>query len=429
MISLTKIDLSYGKTSFRINIPDKNFMMVAWPKEIPGSSNPILDIERALNNPISSEKLSKLAKPGYKVAIVVDDATRPAPSHLMLPPILKELHDAGIKREDITIIFATGTHRDVTKKEAMKLLGEEIATKYRWVNHNCDADDLVFKGTTRYGTPVYINRIYDEADLKIITGDITLHYYAGFGGGRKSILPGIAGRTSIQHNHAMLFHPNSRAGIHKGNPVSEDMMEAARMAGVDFMLNVVLNSRKEVIKVYAGDFEKAFLEGIKLVERMYVVKTPEPADVTIASPGGYPFDINLYQAHKAIYFAEQATRKGGHLIVLAECIDGIGNKIFDEWMREHAKYDVYEALEKIKEKLKKNFRLGAHKAYYLTNTVANYRLYLKSSLDPELLQNIYRVHPIDDAQKVLDDIINEHLDCKVLVLPLGNETLPVPEKE
>lgn len=424
---LTRVKLAYGKTELSIDIPDKNFMMTAWPKEIPGSADPIAEIERALKNPIGKPKLSELAKPNHKVAIVVDDATRPAPSHLMLPPILKELHNVGVRKENITIIFATGTHRDVTKEEAVKLLGKDIAEKYKWINHNCDADDLVYKGKTSFGTPVYINRIYDEADLKILTGDITLHYYAGFGGGRKSVLPGVSGRKTIQHNHAMLFDPNSRAGIHIGNPVSEDMTEAARLAGVDFILNVVLNSKKEIVKAYAGDFDLAFVEGIKLVEKMYIVKTNEPADITIASPGGHPFDINLYQAHKAIYFAEQATRKNGYLVILAECPDGIGSKIFEQWMNEHSQFSVDEALRRITDKLKENFVLGGHKAYYLTRTTANYKLYLKSSLDPEMLRNVYRINPIDNPQEILNEILDNNPDYKVLVLPFGNETLPVPE--
>jgi len=421
---LTKVELAYGDEKIHVEIPDKNFLMMAWPKEIPGTSDPIHEIERAMKNPIGTKRLKDIAKAGDKVAIVVDDATRPAPSNLMLPPILKELHSVGIRREDITIIFATGTHRPVSKDEAIKLLGENIALKYKWINHDCDAEDLVYKGTTRYGTPVYINRIYDEADVKIITGDITLHYYAGFGGGRKSILPGVSGRKTIQHNHAMLFDPNARAGLHKGNPISEDMVEAAKMAGVDFMLNVVLNSRKEIVRAYAGDFELAFAEGIKLVEKMYIVRIPQPADITLVSPGGHPFDINLYQAHKAIYFAEQATRKSGYILVLARCPDGIGNKIFAEWMEKYSKMDVREALRRIEESLKKDFRLGGHKAYYLTRTVLRYRLYMKSEIDPELLSEVYRIIPMEDVQKTLNMIIEENPDASILVLPFGNETLP-----
>ncbi len=426
---MTTVSLAYGKKSVDVSIPDENFMMVAWPKEIPGCADPSLEIIRALKNPIGSPRISEIAKSGNSVAIVVDDATRPAPTHIMLPPLLKELHEAGIKRENITIIFATGTHRPVTKDEAVRLLGEEIARRYRWINHDCDADDLVYKGKTRFGTPVYVNRIYDDADIKILTGDITLHYYAGFGGGRKSILPGISGRETIQKNHSMLFHPNARAGLHEGNPISEDMTEAAKLAGADFIINVVLNSKKEIVKAFAGDLEAAFLEGIKLVRRMYIVRVPEPADITIASPGGHPFDINLYQAHKAIYFAEQATKRGGHIVVLAECPDGIGNKTFEEWMKKYCELPSAEALRRIEEALKSRFLLGAHKAYYITRTTVNYRLHMLSSLDKEQLRSVYRIDPIDDVQSLINMLIEENPDAKILVLPMGNETLPVPERE
>ena len=226
----------------------------------------------------------------------------------------------------------------------------------------------------------------------------------------------------------MLFHPNSRAGVHDGNPVSEDMVEAAELAGVDFMVNVVLNSKKEIVKAFAGHFEDAFREGIKIVEKMYIVKTPQPADITIVSPGGSPFDINLYQAHKAIYFAEQATRDNGHIIVLAECPDGIGNKVFEEWMTRYSNLDTKSALEKIREELTKNFVLGGHKAYYITNTVSRYRVYMKTTIDPELLESIYRITPISDVQETLDKILRDDPKARVLVLPFGNETLPVPSR-
>jgi len=264
--------LPYGKTEVCARIPIENFLGTIEPKDQPGTPDPTAEVKRALNQPIGSPKLTQIAKPGAKVAIVVDDVTRPAPSKIMLPPLLEELSLAGVKDEDITIIFGCGTHRAVTKEEAVMLLGEEIVSRYDVISHDCNAQDNVYVGTTkRHGTKVYLNRVFAEADVKILTGDVSLHYYAGFGGGRKSVLPGVSGLETIRHNHAMLLHPKARTGNLDGNPVHEDMTEAARLAKVDFILNVVQNKKGEIVKAFAGDLEQAFYEGVKLVEAMYKI--------------------------------------------------------------------------------------------------------------------------------------------------------------
>ena len=290
------VNIPYGKTSIPIVIPDKNFLDTLLPKDLPGYKNPDKAVKEALRNPINNEPLSKIVDKNDEVAIIVDDVTRPLPTHFLLPYLIREIKSSGIRNDRITIIIGTGIHRGITNQEARMLLGSEIVEKFRWINHDCDAKDLVYVGRTSFGNEVYINRIYYEADVKIIVSDITFHYYAGYGGGAKSIIPGIAGRTTIEFNHSMMFHPKAKSGITKGNPVFEDIWEGASLVGCDFALSVVLNSKKEIVSIFAGDLKAVFYEGKKIVDDMYRIPLKEKADIVIAGAGGFPHDINLYQA-------------------------------------------------------------------------------------------------------------------------------------
>jgi len=413
--------LPYGKTEVCARIPAQNFLGTIEPKEKPGAPDPIAEIKRALQAPIGTKRINEIAKAGDKVAIVVDDFTRPAPSHLMVPPILEKLNMAGVKDEDITIIFACGTHRAVTDEEARKLLGEEVAERIRYVSHDCDAEDLVYVGKTKtHGTEVYINRIYAEADVKILTGDVTLHYYAGYGGGRKSILPGISGHKTIQHNHAMLLHPKARTGILEGNPIHEDMMEAAELAKVDFILNVVLNSKGEIVKAFAGDWKEAFYEGVKLVDEMYKVPVERKADVVLVSCGGHPFDIDLYQAYKAVDGALQIVKRRGVIVWVAECSQGHGNQVFYDWMRK------YKSLKEVERAIRRKFILGGHKAYYLLKALEKVNIILVSVMPDYYAVDVFKLRTAKSVNEALDEAFRiAGKNAKVWAIPYGNITEPV----
>jgi len=281
--------LPYGKTEVCVRVPTRNFLGSIEPKERPGVADAKAEVERALNEPIGSGSLNEIVKAENKVAIVVDDSTRSVPSRLIIEPLLSKLNSVGVKDDSITIIFACGTHRPVSHEEAIMLLGQEIVSRIRTLSHDCRAQDLVYVGTThKHGTKVYVNRAFVEADTKILTGDVCFHYFAGYGGGRKSVVPGVAGEETIKKNHAMLLDSNARVGVLEGNPVHEDMIEAARLAKVDFVLNIVLNSRGEMVKAFAGDLEQAFLEGVELVNEMYRVTVDRRADIVVVSAGGHP---------------------------------------------------------------------------------------------------------------------------------------------
>jgi len=413
--------LPYGKTEVCARIPAKNFLGKIEPKEKPGVDDAIAEIKRALQEPIGTKRISEIAKPGDKVAIVVDDFTRPAPSHLMVPPILEELNNAGVKNEDITIIFACGTHRPVTDEEARRLLGEEIAGKIKYVSHNCSAKDHVYVGTTKtHGTKVYLNRIFVEADVKILTGDVGLHYYAGYGGGRKSILPGISSCETIQHNHAMLLHKNAHTGILEGNPIHEDMMEAAELAKIDFILNVVLNSKGEIVRAFAGDWRKAFYEGVKLVDEMYKVPVERKADIVVVSCGGHPFDIDLYQAYKAVDGALEVVKRGGVIVWVAECSEGYGNQVFYEWMKK------YRTLKEVERAIKRKFKLGGHKAYYLLKALEKAKIILVSVMPDYYAMDIFKLRTSRSVNEAIDEAFRiAGKNAKVWAIPYGNITQPI----
>ncbi|MEM0007558.1 MAG: nickel-dependent lactate racemase [Candidatus Bathyarchaeia archaeon] len=418
--AMVDVWLPYGKTEVCLRVPARNLLGSIEPKEKSGVPDALAEVERALKEPIGTRRLSEIAKPEYKVAIVVDDATRPAPSHVMVPPLLDELNSAGVKDENMTIVFGCGAHRAVTSEEAVRLLGEGVLRRVKAVSHDCKAPDLVYVGTTlKYGTKVYLNRIFAEADLKILTGDVCFHYYAGYGGGRKSVLPGVAGEETIKANHAMLLHPNARTGVLDGNPVHEDMVEAARMAKVDFILNVVINSKGEVVKAFAGDLEQAFYEGVKLVDEMYRIPVDRRADIVVVSPGGHPFDVNLFQAYKGVDSALEVVKRGGVIILAAECPEGYGNQAFYDWM---VKFKDIKAVER---EIKRNFVVGGHKAYYLMKALQKAQIILVSAMPDYYATNVFRLKTARTVNEALNEafkIVGEN--AKVWVMPYGNLTLP-----
>jgi nickel-dependent lactate racemase len=412
--------LPYGKTEVCARIPTRNFLGIIEPKEKPGVADPRVEVERALNEPIGTRRLSAIAKAGDKAAVVVDDATRATPSYLMVPPILDELNKAGVKDEDITVIFGCGTHRPVTPEEMKRLVGEETLERVKTISHDCRAKDLVYLGKTKtLGTMVYVNKVFAESDVKILTGDVGLHYYAGYGGGRKSILPAISGIETIQHNHAALLYPKARTGILEGNPIHEDMVEAARLAEPDFILNIVTNSKGELVRAFAGDLEKAHAEGVRLVDEMYKVPIERRAKIVVVSSGGYPLDIDLFQAYKGVDCALKAVKRGGVIIWVAECPEGHGNQVFYEWMTR------FKELKQMETEIKRHFKIGGHKAYYLMKALQRVKIILVSTLPDYYAANVFKLK----TAKAVNDALNNAFsiagkDAKVWVMPHGNVTLP-----
>lgn len=412
--------IPYGKTEICARIPTRNYLGTIEPKEKPAVKDTASEIERALNEPIGSKRLSELAKSGQRVVIVVNDHTRSTPSSIIVPPVLNELNKAGVQDSDITVIFGCGTHRSPKPEEMKALVGEEVLQRVKTISHNCRAKDLAYVGRTKALTKVYLNKVFVEADLRVLTGDIELHYYAGYGGGRKSVLPAVSGEETIQHNHAMMLHPKARTGILEGNPVHEDMIEAARLAKVDFIVNIVTNSKGELVRAFAGNLEQAFYEGVKLVDEMYKVPIERRADIVIVSPGGHPHDIDLYQAYKGVDDALEAVKRGGVIICAAECPEGHGNEVFQDWMTRFKEPKEMEA------EVKRHFKLGGHKAYYLARAQQKAQIILTSTLPDYYAVGTFRLRTaraLNDALRDAFDIAGK--DAKVWIMPHGNNTLPI----
>jgi nickel-dependent lactate racemase len=420
--------LPYGKTDVCVRIPARNLLGTIEPKDQQGAVDPKAEVERALKEPIGTKQLREIAKPESKVAIVVDDATRKAPSEKMLLPVLAELNAAGVKDENIMVIFGCGTHRAVRPEEATELIGEEALKRVRILSHCCTAQDLVYVGTTKtHGNKVYVIRAFAEADVKVLMGDINFHYYAGYGGGRKSVLPAICGSETIQNNHALLLNANARTGNLEGNPVHVDMTEAARLAKVDFIVNVVENKKGEIVKAFAGDLEAAFLEGVKLVDEMFRVTVDRRADIIVVSAGGHPADMDLYQAYKGLDNALEAVKRGGVIILVAECPEGHGNQVFYDWMTRLGE------LKNVEREVKRNFVMGGHKAYYLLKALQNHQIILVSSMPDYYATSIFKLK----TARAVNDALNEALKIagsasRVWAMPQGSHTLPVfkvPEED
>ncbi|AKB35572.1 Transcriptional regulator [Methanosarcina siciliae C2J] len=415
--NMKKIPLAFGSGVFELNIPEKNISGLILPSEPEKKEDEAFLIRKALENPIKSKRLSEIINPESRIAIIVSDVTRPTPTAKILPPLLDELYLGGAKDEHITIIFALGLHRRQTEEECRKLLGDEISKSIRFVQH--DRERCMHIGETSFETPVEVFEEVLDADLIISTGTVEFHYYAGYGGGGKSILPGVSSEKAVLsfHSHYSKFFEDDPLSGRIDSPARKDIEEAAGIAGLQFILNVVINSRKEIVAAVAGDFIQAHREGAKYVDSMYKINV-EPADAVIVSCGGFPKDINLYQATKALENAIPAVKTGGSIILVAECAEGIGNKVYECWNRECRSPD--DAIERFKH----FFEFGGHKSAIVAKAAKQFKLYIVSKLSEEESRRAFFI-PAKNIQEALEATLDENPDAKIHVMPEGGWTLPV----
>lgn len=319
-----RVTLAYGKTGLEIDLPDQLNVTVVEPKYVPALPDQKAALRQALLDPINSPPLRDLVKAEDRVGIVFCDITRPAPSHLMIPAILEEL--AHVPRENITLFNALGTHRPNTREELRGMLGAELVDNYRIVQNNAfDPATQVHLGTTKRGHEIWLNREFVESDAKILTGFIEPHLFAGFSGGGKMVMPGMAGQRTVLGNHdaGMIADPQATWGVTWGNPIWEEIREVAVQVNPTLLLHVTLNRDKEITGIFAGDLDAAHAAGCACVKKMAMVPVPQPFDVVITTNSGYPLDLNLYQSVKGMSAAAQVVRERGAIIVAADCWDGV----------------------------------------------------------------------------------------------------------
>jgi lactate racemase len=342
--STMKTHFSFGKKGIEVSVPESYRAEVVRSHTAAALRDVNAALAEALDNPIGCESLVKLATGKRTAAISVCDITRPAPNRVTLPPLLERLHRAGIPVEGVTILIATGLHRAATEDEVKTIVGPEIARTYRVESH--DARDLASHralGTTRRGTPVYIDERFVAADLHITLGFVEQHLMLGFSGGRKLIVPGQAAQETIKTVHSPRFmrEPKSTEGSIEGNPLHEEFLEIAAMARHDFMLDVTLTQERGISGVFAGNPVKAHAAAVKFIEESSLTTLDEPADVVITSAAGYPLDLTFYQIVKGITAAQHLTKPGGRILLVGECAEGIGGPEFAEGLRTMKGYQAY----------------------------------------------------------------------------------------
>ena len=319
-----KIKLAYGKTGLEVHVPDDANVTVVEPQYVEGLEDQAGAVRDALRQPIASPPLKALVRSSDQVGIAFSDITRPTPNQLILPALLDELDH--VPEEQIVLFNSTGTHRPNTEVELRGMLGDEIVERYRIVQNDAtDRDSHVLVGRTTSGNDVWIHREFVECDARIPTGFIEPHFFAGFSGGGKAIMPGLALLETVMRNHsaANLDSPRACWGITHGNPLWEEVREAAAMVQPTFLLNVTLNRDKQITGVFAGDFEEAHAQGCAFVKERAMVPVEEPFDIVITSNSGYPLDLNLYQSVKGMSAAAQVVKQGGSIVIAADCWDGI----------------------------------------------------------------------------------------------------------
>ena len=414
-----KLAFGYGHGQQTVQIPDKNVLEVLTANEMTHLRTGVEAVEYALDNPIGAAKLEQLVKPGQKIAIIASDISRPVPSYQILPSIVERLLAAGCSKEDITVVFALGSHRKHTEEEMRRLAGDGIFDTVCCVDS--DVNDCVHMGTTDTGTPVDITRLVAEADFKICTGNIEFHYFAGYSGGAKAIMPGVSTPAAIQANHRMMVDELAYAGNLDTNPIRKDIEQAGSICGIDYIVNVVLDEHKHIVYAVAGDVTEAHRDGCRYLDNMYRKPLRERADIVLVSQGGAPKDANLYQVQKALDNAKHAVKKGGTIILMGACPEGLGSKTFEQW-----RVDAPTA-ESMIERIHASFQLGGHKAAAIAMVLQNASIDLVSEMDPDFVRSIF-LNPRKNAQEALDAAMEKYgPDATVIAMPYGGATLPMCE--
>lgn len=417
------MELKYGEKSLAFTLPPENLLGVI--KAEPAAS--VASPEELINAALAGcQPLIAQIKPAENVVIVTSDITRYSGSELYLPLLVARLNAAGVADSAITIVIALGIHRKQTEAEHRKIVGP-LSGRIKVIDHDCDdPGKLVTVGVTSGGIDVSINRTVAEADHLILTGAIGFHYFAGFSGGRKSILPGVASRAACMASHFTVLNPAEGSGKNscattgnlENNPVHIAMAEACAMAAPDFILNTVLSPQKSIIGVFAGHWRDAHEAGCRFYAENFTCPVQKLADLVVVSCGGYPKDINLIQAHKSMEYASQALKDGGVMILLAECRDGYGHATFFDWFH-------YRELAAFENRLRSHYEINGQTAYSLLQKALRFRIILVSTLPPEEVRTMQMAAAgtLGQAMQLAMEMLPENFTA--YVVPEGGTVLPV----
>jgi nickel-dependent lactate racemase len=414
------VSLAYGHGRLMVAVPDD--AVVITPAELPGLPDERAAFDAAVRAPIGTAPLSELARASDTVAIVIADITRPSPSERLVPWIMAEL--SHVPREHIVIINGTGSHRANTREELIQMLGAEVVDTVRIVNHSAfDDATLTHLGRTSYGGDIWINNDYLQADVRIVTGFIEPHFFAGFSGGPKGIVPGVAGIKTIMHLHnaQMIGHPKSTWALLNGNPIQGEIREAVAMAPPHFIVNVALNAKRDITAIWAGHYIEAHEVGCRFVAENTTRAVEEPFDVVISTNSGYPLDQNLYQTGKGMSAAARIVRPGGAIIAVSECSDGLP---------EHGNFKQLLQMRQTPEELLSMIEAPGFELYdqweAQSQAIVQRKadVYLYSSLDPETTRAAM-LTPIADIEATLAALLDRYgPGARVAVLPEGPQTVP-----
>lgn len=411
--------LPYGRRTLPLHLDTAAHVEQILPTRSEACGDPRGVITQALAAPTGLSSLRAFAG-ARSAAIAINDKTRPVPHADMLPPLLTALEELGIPREAITLVIATGTHIPMTPDTFAQVVPAEILGRYRIASHDCDGPDLVQLGSTPWGTPVATNRLFMDADLRIVVGNVEPHHFAGFSGGVKSAAIGLASRATITANHSLLMDPKSALAIYDENPLRQDIEAIGQMVDIHLALNVVMNRQKKIVEAFAGAPQAVIRAAMPLIRSIYETQVDAPFDVMITCPGGFPKDINLYQAHKAVSCANRVTREGGQIILVAACEDGVGSAGYAEFMaRGFASHQAVMA-----QFVREPFRIGAHKAYIFGRDAVRLQdIWIVSDIPADQVSSLL-LKPADLETAIAGAVAPLPPTARVGIMPYANATIP-----
>jgi len=411
------VKLKYGHSEIQLEMPKNSQFDILQPPAIAPHPDPKALVNECLLNPLLHEP-KKIDFTNKKIAIAINDKTRPVPHDILLPGLLEYIIKNGANRENITFFIATGTHAPMRSDEFSMILPPEIITKYQVFSHDCDdAENLLYIGETSAGTKVSVNALYFKADIKIVVGNIEPHHFMGYSGGVKSASIGLTSRETITLNHRHLVKPESAAGNYSTNPCRMDVEEIGRMIGVDYALNAILSFDKKIVHVLWGEPDLVFQTGAHASAKMTQIAVQDRYDLVIASAGGYPKDINLYQAQKALTNAASICRDGGDVFLIAECEEGPGNQLFAKFLDK-----VTTPAEAMSAFTAAGFSIGPHKAFQIARIATRVNVHLLSGMPDDLVKKLlFSPFSHNDLQTKLMKL---PAGIKVAIMPYGVITIP-----